>query len=124
MRAGIIAPPIAHMIGSSALLGVESSPDTSSRFISSPTRRKKTDINPSLIQTDKEKFKWTAVFEAPNFVSSKSLKPLPSDELAIHNEVIKQAKSNTLPTKLELMNFWNTDRLMFFNIGVKVEFPV
>ena len=51
MRAGIAMPPIAAMTGSAAFLGFLNSPSANSRFISKPTRKKKMDINPSLINT-------------------------------------------------------------------------
>ena len=43
-------PPTAAMTGSAAACAVDSSPTTSSRLISSPTRKKKIAIRPSLIQ--------------------------------------------------------------------------
>ena len=48
--AGTTIPPMAAMTGSAARRGSRSSPSTSSRLISKPTTKKKTVINPSLIQ--------------------------------------------------------------------------
>ena len=49
MEAGTTMPPIAAAIGSAAWRGDASSPASASRLISSPTRRKKTAMSPSLI---------------------------------------------------------------------------
>jgi hypothetical protein len=48
-EAGTTTPPIAATIGSAACRIEESSPARNSRLISSPTSRKNSDINPSLI---------------------------------------------------------------------------
>ena len=49
-KAGTSIPPNALITGKLAFLSEESSPSINSRFISKPINRKKTDINPSLIQ--------------------------------------------------------------------------
>ena len=49
--AGAIVPPRAATRGKAACRGEESSPSSTSRFISSPTRKKKTAMRPSLIHS-------------------------------------------------------------------------
>jgi hypothetical protein len=50
MAAGTTMPPTAATIGSAAVRGSRSSPDTSSYLISRPTTKKKIAIRPSLTQ--------------------------------------------------------------------------
>ncbi len=51
MSAGTTMPPMAAMAGSAAWPKVDSSPRSSSRLISRPTRKKKIAISPSLIHS-------------------------------------------------------------------------
>src|SRR5690606_14738958 len=93
MLAGTMAPPKAHRIGKEASRGVESSPLTTSLFISNPTNRKKIAINPSFIQSAAVYFKCIDAVSKPRSVFNTFSKETPKGELANINENKTQINS-------------------------------
>ena len=95
--AGTIIPPNAANIGIAAFCGLDNSPSIISRFISSPTSRKKIAISPSLIQRDTEYSSAIAELLNPIFVLSKFSNAAPKFEFAMASETITQTIRITPP---------------------------
>ena len=98
MSAGTTIPPKAAPKGSTALLKLDNSPVSSSRFISIPASKKKMAIRKSLIHFKPEcgsgivSPKWISLFHNPLYAS-------PLDELDTINETAVQT-SNKIPVNL------------------------
>src|SRR5690606_35767831 len=101
-------------MGREACLIEDSSPSTSSRFISKPTSRKKTAIKPSLIQDAILYSKSTLSVLKPITLSSKAAKAGPRGELAIIKETTTQMIKIIPPEVSDFRKFLKLFRLIGF----------
>ena len=90
-------PPAAASAGKVAWATVDSSPRTSSRLISSPTRKKNTAIRPSLIHSSSGLSSASGPTRTPTGVSRNRLYSQDSGELSISSAASAAAISTSPP---------------------------
>lgn len=95
--AGTTMPPSAAATGRAARRASRSSPMTSSRFTSSPTTKKKTAINPSLIQWRSEWLIWKEPTPTVSVVFQKPRNGSDQGELASASAAAVKARSTAPP---------------------------